>query len=187
MDGVRRSGARGGGRSSGGCGVSAAACKQASCHASVAPRVVASATDARAGPFGHRGFAGDESVRRSVLAPVEGAARARNRTWGYGETKQGLTGIVQGGSASSGKRRWWRIDGEDPRRPAMETAMVAALQRVRDLVARWGGRGGRGGASGRNGKAGQWLWPWQQRAAAVSSARAARERGQRRGNEFGRE
>ena len=56
--------------------------KQASCHASVAPRVVASATDARAGPFGHRGFAGDESVRRSVSAPVEGAARARNRTWG---------------------------------------------------------------------------------------------------------
>ena len=38
--------------------------------------------DARAGPFGHRGFAGDESVRRSVSAPVEGAARARNRAWG---------------------------------------------------------------------------------------------------------
>ena len=72
----------GGGRSSGGCGVSAAACKRASCHASVTPRVVASATDARAGPFGHRGFAGDESVRRSVSAPVEGAARARNRAWG---------------------------------------------------------------------------------------------------------
>ena len=64
--GVRRNGARGGGRSSGGCGVSAAACKRASCHASVTPRVVASATDARAGPFGHRGFAGDEPARRRL-------------------------------------------------------------------------------------------------------------------------
>ena len=69
-------------RSSGGCGVSAAACKQTGYRARVALRNVASATDARAGPFGHRGFAGDESVRRSVSAPVEGAARARNRTWG---------------------------------------------------------------------------------------------------------
>ena len=66
VDGVRRSGARGGGRSSGGCGVSAAASKQASCHASVAPRVVASATDARARPFGHRGFAGNEPARRRL-------------------------------------------------------------------------------------------------------------------------
>ena len=60
---------------------------------------------------------------------------------------------MQGGSASSGKRRWWRIDGEDPRRPAMETAMVVALQHVREVrssTRRWRGlwrssEAGRGG------------------------------------------
>ena len=62
---------------------------------------------------------------------------------------------------------------------------MAALQRVRDLVARWRGRGGRGGASGRNGKAGQWLWPWQQRAAAVSALGRERGREQRRGKGSG--
>ena len=53
-------------RSSGGCGVSAAACKQTGYRARVALRNVTSATDARAGPFGHRGFAGDEPVRRRL-------------------------------------------------------------------------------------------------------------------------
>ena len=100
--GVRRNGAQGGGRSSGGCGVSAAACKRASCHASVAPRVVASATDARAGPFGHRGFAGDESVRRSVSAPVEGAARARNRAWVRGKRSRDSRGSCREGQRARG-------------------------------------------------------------------------------------
>ena len=77
--GIGADGERGGGRSSGGCGVSAAACKQASCHASVAPRVVASATDARAGPFGRRSHGGDELMRRRASGTVASLARARNR------------------------------------------------------------------------------------------------------------
>ena len=96
--------------------------------------------------------------------------------------KQGLTGIVQGGSASSGKRRWWRIDGEDPRRPAMETAMPAALWRVRRAVGRWGGRRGRGGAPGRIGEARGGRWPrGSSSAAAGVFGGCARESQRRRG------
>jgi len=79
--GISNGGERGGGRSSGGCGVSAAACKQARCHASVAPRVVASATDARAGPFGRRSHGGDKLMRRRASGMVASLARARNRAW----------------------------------------------------------------------------------------------------------
>ena len=71
-----------GGRSSGVRGTGAAVCKRDGCRASFTLRDVVSATDAGVGPKGHRGFAGDEPVRRSVSAPVEGAARARNQTWG---------------------------------------------------------------------------------------------------------
>ena len=105
MVGISNDDERGGGRSSGGCGVSAAACKQAGCRASVAPRVVASATDARAGPFGHRGFAGDEPVRRSGSAPVEEEARGSVRVREAGEKMAELTGSRMGGSFGLGKRR----------------------------------------------------------------------------------
>ena len=89
---------------------------------------------------------------------------------------------MQGGSASSGKRRWWRIDGEDPRRPAMETAMPAALWRVRRAVVRWGGRRGRGGAPGRIGEARGGRWPrGSSSAAAGVFGGCARESQRRRG------
>ena len=120
MVGISNGGERGGGRSSGGCGVSAAACKQASCHASVAPRVVASATDARAGPFGHRGFTGDEPVRRSISAPVEGAARGQIRQRGMGETMQRLTAVLLVLLARQGRHGVRRIDGGELRWPVTE-------------------------------------------------------------------
>jgi len=66
-------------RSSGGCGVSAAACKQTGYRARVALRNVASATDARAGPFGRRSHGGDELMRRRASGTVASLARARNR------------------------------------------------------------------------------------------------------------
>ena len=69
-------------RSSGVRGTGAAVCKQDGGRASFTLRDATSATDAGVGPKGHRSFTGDEPVRRSVSAPVEGAARTRNRTWG---------------------------------------------------------------------------------------------------------
>ena len=69
-------------RSSGVRGTGAAVCKQDDGRASFTLRDATSATDAGVGPKGHRSFTGDEPVRRSVSALVEGAARARNRTWG---------------------------------------------------------------------------------------------------------
>ena len=86
---------------------------------------------------------------------------------------------------SSGKRRRRRIDGEDPRRPAMETAMVAVLQHVRDLVARWGERGGRGGAFERIGEARGWRWPRGSSSVAVAPFGRGRERKQRKGKSSG--
>ena len=56
----------GGGRSSGVRGTGAAVCKRDGCRASFALRDVASATDARVGPKGHRGFTGDEPVWRRL-------------------------------------------------------------------------------------------------------------------------
>ena len=75
MAGVERGIDPGGGRSSGVRGTGAAVCKRDGCRASFTLRDVTSATDACVGPKGHRGFTGDEPVRRSVSAPVEGAAR----------------------------------------------------------------------------------------------------------------
>ena len=66
-------------RSSGGCGVSAAACKQTGYRASGALRDVVSATDARAGPVGRRSHGGDELMRRRASGTVASLARARNR------------------------------------------------------------------------------------------------------------
>ena len=99
---------------------------------------------------------------------------------------QVLTASPRSAGARSGTSGSSRIGSDELRWPAMETATVVALQRVRDLVARWKGRGGRGGASGCNGKAGQWLWPWQQRAAAVSALGHKRERAEK-GEGVGRE
>ena len=108
MVGISNGGERGGGRSSGGCGVSAAACKQASCHASVAPRVVASATDARTGPFGHRGFAGDEPARRQLRYARGRRLRQTN--------EGGIRGKRTGGSPRSrrdARRSRGRPDGDE--------------------------------------------------------------------------
>ena len=168
MAGVRRNGARGGGRSSGGCGVSAAACKRASCHASVTPRVVASATDARAGPFGHRGFAGDEPVRRSVSAPVEGAARGRISQRGMGKTMQRLTAVLLVLLARQGRHGVRRIDGGELRWPATERRW---WRRCRASGGPWvGGEegGGRGGAPWGVGEA--WGARWLRQSASVAAA-----------------
>ena len=75
-----------------------------------------------------------------------------------------LTARSMSSSVVSGRRRRRRIDRGVLRWPATETVMVAALQRVRDLVARWRGRGGRGGVRGN-----------------VQSVRASRERGRQAG------
>ena len=64
-----------------GAGVSAAACKQTGYRARVALRNVASATDARAGPFGRRSHGGDELMRRRASGTVASLAKARNRAW----------------------------------------------------------------------------------------------------------
>ena len=168
MDGVRRSGARGGGRSSGGCGVSVVACKQASFHASIAPRVVASATDARAGPFGHRGFAGDEPMRRSVSAPVEGAARGRISQRGMGKTMQRLTAVLLVLLARQGRHGVRRIDGGELRWPATERRW---WRRCRASGGPWvGGEegGGRGGAPWGVGEA--WGARWLRQSASVAAA-----------------
>ena len=74
----------------------------------------------------------------------------------------------RGREAGSGKRRWWRIDGEDPRRPEMGKTAWAAMQGVRQGMGWWRGRAGRGGASGRNDEARQWLWPRRRSSAAVA-------------------
>ena len=58
----------------------------------------------------------------------------------------------------------------------MEAAMVAALQRVRDLVARWGERGGRGGAFERIGEARGWRWPRGSSSVAAAPFGRVRER-----------
>ena len=64
----------------------------------------------------------------------------------------------------------------------METAMPAALWRVRRAVVRWGGRRGRGGAPGRIGEARGGLWPrGSSSAAAGVFGGCARESQRRRG------
>ena len=74
---------------------------------------------------------------RTAASGARGAAatgRAREREVRGNDGK--LTGGQQGGSVGSGMRQTSRIDGGELRWPATGTAMVAALQRVRDLVAR---------------------------------------------------
>ena len=63
----------------------------------------------------------------------------------------------------------------------METAMVAALQHVWDLVARWGERGGRGGAFERIGEARGWRWP--RGSSSVAAAPFGRVREKSRGED----
>ena len=70
----------------------------------------------------------------------------------------------------------------------METAMVAALQRVRDLLARWGERGGRGGAFERIGEARGWRWPrGSSSVAAAPFGPGEREGAEERGDAAGEE
>ena len=98
-----------------------------------------------------------------------------------------LTAVATGVEAGSGKRRRWRIDGEDPRRPVVEKATVAALQRVRDLVAWWRGRGGRGGSSARVGEARGRLWLRLWRTAATGAFGHEREGASERRGRIGGE
>ena len=145
-------------RSSGVRGTGAAVCKQDGGRASFTLRDATSATDAGVGPKGHRSFTGDEPVRRSVSAPVEGAARGRIRQRGMGETMQRLTAVLLVLLARQGRHGVRRIDGGDHRHPRSETAALEMQQSFWRRVTRWRGRRRRGGARDHVGEVGQWLW-----------------------------
>ena len=74
--------------------------------------------------------------RRGAIGSSEKAAGVRERARGGGEMEEELTARSMSSSVVSGRRRRRRIDRGKLRWPATETVMVAALQRVRDLVAR---------------------------------------------------
>ena len=118
-------------------------------------------------------------------APVKRAARVRERARGGGGMEGELTARSMSSSVVSGRRRRRRIDRGDLRWPATETAMVAALQRVRDLVARWRGRGGRGGARRHSEGSRGRRWPRRYGGAAAAALGLEREREQKRGKSSG--
>ena len=108
----------------GGCGVGAAACKRAGCHASSALRNIASATGARTGPKGHRGFAGDERGLRRVSVVGKAATTACKRENGKGEKEEELTGSWPVQTTGPGKLWTTRIYGGDLRAPEMKTTTL---------------------------------------------------------------
>ena len=171
----------------GGCGVGAAACKRAGCHASSALWNVASATGARTGPKGHRDFAGDERGRRRVSVVGKAATRACKRENGKGEKEEELTGSWPVQTTGPGKRRWWRIDGEDPRRPARGKTSGAAFRGSSGRVRRRGGRGRTGGARGRVREASGWLRPRERWSAATGSVRSREGEGAEGDRDGGKE
>ena len=144
----------------GGCGVGAAACKRAGCHASSALRNIARATGARTGPKGHRDFTGDERGRRRVSVVGKAATTACKRENGKGEKEEELTGSWPVQTTGPGKLWTTRIYGGDLRAPEMKTTTLrstgASSGRVRRCAAPWG----RDGAPELIGRArgGRWLW-----------------------------
>ena len=77
-----------------------------------APEVAVSTTvgsGASCGGCGHgHAMAGGEKLSAAVVSMATAALQGK----GEGKSVQGLTGIMQGGSASSGKHEWRRIDDE---------------------------------------------------------------------------
>ena len=171
----------------GGCGVGAAACKRADCHASSALRNVASATGARTGPKGHRGFAGDERGRRRLSVIGKAATTVCKRENREGEKEEELTGSWPVQTTGPGKRRSERDGEADLRRPRRGKTSGAALRGSSGRVRRRGGRGRTGGARGRVGEASGWLRPRERWSAATGSVRSREGEGAEGDRDGGKE
>ena len=137
---------------------------------------------ASCGGCGHgHAMAGGEKLSAAVVSTATAALQGK----GEGKSVQGLTGIMQGGSASSGKHERRRIDDEVDGGRRLKMSLRATLQGFRRAVDRWGGRGGRGGAPEPSGRARGGRWPRRTASVAMAAFGRVRERKQRRGGPRG--
>ena len=130
---------------------------------------------------GGSGHDGDEARRRRASAVVEDGARGREQRERAKRRQQELTGRTMRWSASSGASSVLRIERRRSPAVAMKMAVMAWLQGTRRRMRRGRASWGRDGAQGCEEGARGWLWPRRTASVATSSARAEREREQRRG------
>ena len=179
MPGVRRSGARGGGRSSSMCGVGLRRARRET----DGPDGIRGPPEARCATGSSRGARVRRATRpwrTAVLGNVGGGATARKRAKRRRGNGVELTASSSAVSLGSGTGCGRHIGDGDRRCPRFKMMSMAAIRRVPGCLTRRGGVEGGGGALGHA----RWRrkqWPRQLRAAAVVALGRERERGQMRG------
>ena len=182
---TRRSRARGGGRSSGNSGDGAMVHGRRGWWALRAPGSSLSTAVCSDSSCGGSSHAGDEARRRRASGTAALALGSVRSDGKKGRTAEELTAVPQGWLVGSGMSCRRRIERRRALMAGDGTAMVAALQRVRNLVARWRGRGGRGGARRHSEGSRGRRWPRRYGGAAAAALGLEREREQKRGKSSG--
>ena len=131
------------------------------------------------------GHDGDEARRRRASAVVEDGARGREQGKRAKRRQQELTGRTMRWSASSGASLVLRIERRRSPAVAMKMVVMAALQRVRGVVACRGGRGRRDGARRHSEGSRGRRWPRRYGGAAAAALGLERERERKRGKSSG--
>ena len=144
------------------------------------PGVALSTAACSVAALGNGGYGGDMAGGEELSAPVDiGASRRKSTRGGRGSTQQ-LTADRTKGLVSSGASSLLRIERRRSPAMAMKTVVMAALQRVRGVVACRGGQGHRDGARRHSEGSRGRRWPRRYGGAAAAALGRVRERKQRR-------
>ena len=144
------------------------------------PGVALSTAACSVAALGNGGYGGDMAGGEELSAPVDiGVSGRKSARGGRGSTQQ-LTADRTKGLVSSGASSLLRIERRRSPAMAMKTVVMAALQRVRGVVACRGGRGRRDGARRHSEGSRGRRWPRRYGGAAAAALGRVRERKQRR-------